>query len=149
MPFSCVTIGGRLTRDPELKYVGKNDTALTSFGMAFGETRQGEEKPAFIDVKVWGKSAEFVNEHFTKGQECVVIGSLEMEEWTDKQSGAKRSRLTVNATSMKFAGQKREQPARDENRTMPQPAGFTDRRGLRGDADSDFNEPDQDDGIPF
>lgn len=113
MPFSCVTIGGRLTRDPELKYVGKNDTALTSFGMAFGETRQGEEKPAFIDVKVWGKSAEFVNEHFTKGQECVVIGSLEMEEWTDKQSGAKRSRMTVNATSVKFAGQKRDQPARE------------------------------------
>lgn len=121
MPFSCVTIGGRLTRDPELRSTS-NGNQLAKFSLAFGETWKGEEKPAFIEVTVWGRNAEFVANNFHKGQECVVIGRLEMDQWQDRE-GQKRSQIAVNADSVKFVGpkQERSEPAREQKRDTYQP----------------------------
>lgn len=98
--FMCVVVVGHLTRDPELKYLADN-TAICNCGIAYTkswrdkQTGKKGEKTAFIDIKLWGGLGERFAEWFRKGQSALVFGKLEQEEWTDKQSGSKRSKLVL------------------------------------------------------
>lgn len=97
-----VTLAGNLTRDPELKHVGTNETALCKLGLAVNrkyKMKNGEQKEEtlFIEITVWGKAAEYAAEHLQKGRAVLVEGRLKSDEWEDKDSGKKRSRIEVNA----------------------------------------------------
>lgn len=98
-----VFIAGRLTRDPELKYVGGSNTAYCRLGMAntryYKDKNSGErrEDTTFVDVTVWGPQAEFVGERLRKGRPVLVEGSLRTNEWEDQSTGQKRSKMVVNA----------------------------------------------------
>lgn len=98
-----VFIAGRLTRDPELKYVGGSNTAICRLGIAntrfYKDKNSGErrEDTTFVDVTVWGPQAEFVGERLRKGRPVLVEGSLRTNEWEDQATGQKRSKMIVNA----------------------------------------------------
>jgi len=89
-------LAGRLTRDPELKQLSSG-TQLAKFGFVHSRKFKGEEHPMFIDVTVWGQSAEYVAQNLTKGDKVMLRGRLEQETWDDKQTGAKRSKHTMTA----------------------------------------------------
>lgn len=108
MSFSLnqVTIGGYLTRDPQVRYPS-GDSVVADFGIAMNEsyTKKGGgkvESVVFVDVTVWGKTAELAGEYLHKGSGVVIVGRLKMDEWEDKQSGQKRSKLTVTGNEIKF-----------------------------------------------
>jgi single-strand DNA-binding protein len=96
-----VQLAGRLTRDPELTHVGAAGDALCKLGLAVSrkyKTKAGEprENTVFVDVTCWKGTAEWIGTHAKKGYPLLVDGELQMDEWTDKATGGKRTKLTVN-----------------------------------------------------
>ena len=93
-----ITIMGRLTRDPELRYT-QSQTPVASFTLAvdrdFGGRDSGEKQTDFIDCVAWRSTAEFVNKYFQKGSMAVVSGRLQIRDWTDREGGKRRSAEVV------------------------------------------------------
>ena len=116
-----ITIMGRLTRDPELRYT-QNQTPVASFTLAvdrdFSGRDGGERQTDFIDCVAWRQTAEFVNKYFTKGSMAVVSGRLQMRDWTDRD-GNKRRSAEVVADNIYFGESKRREdgaaPARRDS----------------------------------
>ena len=93
-----ITIMGRLTRDPELRYT-QSQTPVASFTLAvdrdFGSRDGGEKQTDFIDCVAWRSTAEFVSKYFQKGSMAVVSGRLQIRDWTDRDGGKRRSAEVV------------------------------------------------------
>ena len=104
-----ITIMGRLTRDPELRYT-QSQTPVASFTLAvdrdFGGRDGGEKQTDFIDCVAWRSTAEFVSKYFTKGSMTIATGRLQMRDWEDK-NGNKRRSAEVIADSVYFGESKR------------------------------------------
>ena len=100
-----VFLMGNLTRDPELRYIPSGQ-AVTTLGLAvnnkFGKGEDAKEDVLFIDVTVWAKSAENCAEYLGKGSPVFIEGRLKLESWDDKESGQKRSKVSVTAISVQF-----------------------------------------------
>lgn len=105
--FNKVIIMGNITRDIELRYTPKG-TAVTDLGVATNRRiKQGEEwidETTFVDVTLWGNSAEFASKYFNKGKAIFIEGRLQMDTWTDQQSGKQRYKLKVVGENVQFAG---------------------------------------------
>ncbi len=104
-----VMLMGNLTRDPEIKYTPKG-TAIAAFGIAvnrvFTPSDGGErrEEVTFIDLEAWGRTAEVIGEYFKKGRPIFIEGRLKLDQWDDKQTGKKMSKLRVVVESFEFLG---------------------------------------------
>ena len=110
-----IAIMGRLTRDPELRRT-QSGLAVTSFSIACDrdfKSQSGEKETDFIDVVAWRTTAEFVTKYFTKGRMAVVIGRLQIRDWTDRDGGKRRSAEVV-ADSVYFGDSK---PADAQSKT--------------------------------
>ena len=110
MNLNKVQIAGRLARDPEVRFT-TSGTAISDISLAvsrFWKNDKGEsqEETDFIDVTAFGRSAEIIEKHLHKGSPIFVEGRLKLDQWDDKQTGAKRSKLKVIAKSMQFVGPK-------------------------------------------
>ena len=106
--FNKVILMGNLTRDPEVRYTPKG-SAVTDIGLAVNRvysTEQGEkrEETTFVDVTLWGRTAEIAGEYLKKGRPVLIEGRLQLDSWDDKQSGQKRSKLKVIGESMQLLG---------------------------------------------
>lgn len=119
-PTNYVIVAGRLTRDPELKYIssGKAVCQMSIANSRFYKDKSGEraEETSFIDVTCWDKQAEYCNEHLAKGRPVMVEGRLKSESWEDKTSGQKRSKLAIQAqtvTPLDWDGEKSDKPKSD------------------------------------
>ena len=106
-----ITIMGRLTREPEMRYTQSN-VPVTSFTVAVDrDFREGGEKQTdFIDCVAWRKTAEFVSQYFNKGTMAAVSGRLQLRDWTDKD-GNKRRVAEVVAENVYFGESKGGQSA--------------------------------------
>ncbi len=98
-----VFLMGNLTRDPELRYIPSGQ-AVSTLGLAvnnkFGKDQK--EDVLFIDVDVWGKTAENCTQYLHKGSPVFIEGRLRLQQWDDKTSGQKRSKVSVTANSVQF-----------------------------------------------
>lgn len=108
--YNRVILVGRLTRDPELRYV-PNGTPVVEFGLAVSNRRQtpsGEwvEEPVFVDIVLWQRQAEIASEYLTKGSPVLIEGRLKMDTWTTSD-GQKRSKLRVVGERMQLLGSPR------------------------------------------
>jgi single-strand DNA-binding protein len=95
--FNRVILVGNLTRDPELRYT-PGGTAVTDIGLAVNDRRknaQGEwvEETTFVDVTLWGRTAEIASEYLGKGAPALIEGRLKLDSW--ESDGQKRSKLKV------------------------------------------------------
>lgn len=110
MALNHVIIMGNLTRDVELRYT-PGGTAVGSASLAINRTwkdssGQQQEEVSFIDVTLWGRTAEVTSEYAKKGSRIIIQGRLKQEQWTDKESGAKRSKVVVVAENMQLCDRK-------------------------------------------
>jgi single-strand DNA-binding protein len=107
--FNKVILAGNLTRDPELRYTG-NGMAIAKFTIALNrkwkDTNSGElkEEVTFVDIDSFGKQAETIGQYMKKGSAILVEGRLKLDQWEDKQTQQKRSRLGVVAEGFTFLG---------------------------------------------
>jgi len=111
---------GNLTRDPELKRVGANGTALCEFSLALNESyKDGDEwkeETSFVDYKCWGKRGEAIAQYLKKGSKVLVEGKIKQERWTTKDD-ENRSRLVVVVSDFSFMDSKQE--ASDDEHDNP------------------------------
>lgn len=130
--FNKVIIMGNLTRDPELRFLASN-TAVCQIGVAVNErwknkqTDQWEDRVNFIDCEAWGKTAENINQYFTKGKGILIEGKLRLDQWQDQQ-GSNRSKLKVIVDRFEFVGGRDDQPQQRQR----QPAGAGGHDGPHG-----------------
>ena len=106
--FNKVILVGNLTRDPELRYTPKG-TAIAKIGLAVNrvwtnEAGEMKDEVTFVDVDVFGRTAENVGQYMRKGRPILVEGRLRLDQWDDKQTGQKKSRLGVVADTVQFLG---------------------------------------------
>lgn len=104
-----ITIMGRLTRDPELRYT-QNNTPVASFTIAcerdFADSN-GKKQINFIDCVAWKNTAEFVSKYFRKGSMAVAAGRLQIREWMDKE-GQKHKSAEIMLDNIYFGERKSE-----------------------------------------
>ena len=102
-----VTLIGRLTKDPELRYTSSN-IAVASFTLAVDRgytSPNGERQAGFLNIVVWRKPAENVKKFLTKGSQVAVDGSIQTRSYDD-QNGQKRYITEILANSVEFLGSK-------------------------------------------
>lgn len=97
---------GNLTRNTEIRYT-PSGSAVCEFGIAVNRRfvqANGAEKDetCFIDIVVWGKQAENANRYLQKGSSVFIEGRLVYDQWEEKETQKKRSRLRVNAERVQF-----------------------------------------------
>ena len=102
--FNRVILMGNLTRDIELKYT-PSGTAVTDIGLAVNDRRKsasGEwvDETTFVDVTLWGRTAEVASEYLSKGSPVLVEGRLKLDTW--ETDGQKRSKLRVTGERMQM-----------------------------------------------
>jgi single-strand DNA-binding protein len=108
--YNRVILIGNLTRDPELRYI-PSGTAVTDIGVAVNDKRknaQGEwvDEVTFVDVTLWGRTAEVVSEYLSKGSPIFIEGRLKLDSW--ETEGQKRSKLKVVGDRIQLIGAKGE-----------------------------------------
>jgi single-strand DNA-binding protein len=173
--FNKVLLMGNLTRDPELRYSQggggggggagggrEGGSAICKFGLAVNrqwrnQAGEKQEETCFVDIVVFGRQAETCNEYLRKGRAAFIEGRLKLDQWEDRESGQKRSKLEVVAENVQFLGSRdgggapssggprREEPAarsggRDD---APAAAPSTGTRAAKGGDEINFDD------IPF
>jgi single-strand DNA-binding protein len=108
--FNRVILAGNMTRDPEARALPSGQ-ALTKFSLAINRaytTKEGEkrEEVTYVDVESYGKQAEIIAKYCSKGSGILVEGRLKLDQWDDKKTGEKRSRLGVVLENFTFLGSK-------------------------------------------
>lgn len=107
--FNKVILLGNLTRDPQVRYI-QSGSAVTELGLAVNrswydkQSNQRKEEVTFIDVTLWGRTAEIAGEYLSKGRSVLIEGHLKLDTWDDKESGQKRSKLRVVGENMTMIG---------------------------------------------
>ena len=149
--FNKVILVGNLTRDPELRYTPKG-TAVARLGLAVNrqwktDTGEAREEVTFIDIDAFGRQAEVIGQYCKKGKPLMIEGRLKYEQWDDKQTNKKRSKLMVVLESFQFLGDGNRgggegAPAGAPPARRPAPAGETP-------APADSEGPPLDDDVPF
>lgn len=107
--FNQVTLLGNATRAIELKYI-QSGTAVAELGLAINEKykdQKGEwvESTVFVDVTLWGRTAEIANQYVSKGDPVLISGKLKLDQW--EQDGQKRSKLKVVGERLQLLGGKK------------------------------------------
>lgn len=104
--YNKVILVGNLTRDPELRYSAKG-TAIAKIGIAVNrrwrnEAGEWQEEVTFVDVDAFGRQAETIGQYLKRGRPIMIEGRLKLDQWEDKASGQKRSRLGVVMENFQF-----------------------------------------------
>ena len=115
-------LNGRLTKAPELKQT-QNGKSVCGFTIAVDRNRD-REKTDFIPIVAWGKTAEFVNQWFGKGDLITIVGRIEVRNYEDK-NGNKRTATEIIAEEVLFGGSKNttnasEKPVESKNGVLEQ-----------------------------
>jgi len=104
--FNKVYLMGNLTRDPELRYTPKG-TAIAKIGLAINrrwrtETGEDREEVTFVDVDAFGRQAETLAQYMKKGRPLFVEGRLKLDQWEDKTTHQKKSKMGVVLEGFQF-----------------------------------------------
>ena len=121
--YNKVILVGNLTRDVELKYT-PSGTAIGKFGLATNRTYkdsmsgQNKQEVMFIDITVFGRSAEVANQYLSKGKKVLVEGRLVFDQWVDA-SGNKRSKHSIVAEKVQFMDNKNQNSGQEYSYQAP------------------------------
>ena len=104
--YNKVILMGRLTRDPEVRFLSSG-TAVADIGIAVNrywrnQDGQQQEEVTFVNVEAFGKQAETVGQYLKKGKPIFIEAHLKFDQWDDKQTGQKRSKLKVVLDRFEF-----------------------------------------------
>ncbi len=104
--YNRVILVGNLTRDPELRYI-PSGSAVVELGLAVNDRRknaQGEwvDETTFVDVTLWGRTAEVASEYLNKGSSVLIEGRLKLDTW--EKDGKKNYKLRVVGERMQMLG---------------------------------------------
>ena len=105
--INSITLIGRLAQDPALAYT-QGGTARLNITLAVTRgSKQGNQwvdKASFIDVTVWGKTAENISKYAVKGKQLAITGFIEQQKW--QKDGKNYSKLVIIAENVQLLGGK-------------------------------------------
>ncbi len=107
--YNRVILVGNLTRDPQVRYIASGK-AVCEIGLAVShqwydkQSNTRKEETTFVDVTLWGRTAEVAGEYLSKGRPVLIEGRLQLDQWQDKTTGDKRSKLRVVCDNMQMLG---------------------------------------------
>jgi single-strand DNA-binding protein len=147
--YNKVILIGNLTRDPELRYTPQG-VAIAKIGLAVNRTWKNEagetkEEVTFVDVDAFRRQAETLAQYLKKGSPLMVEGRLKLDQWDDKQTGQKRSRLGVVLEGFQFLGGGNRGAEGGAPGPGPKPAAPKS----EAPADGEAPPPPEDDDVPF
>jgi single-strand DNA-binding protein len=103
--YNRVVLVGNMTRDPELRYI-PSGTAVSDIGLAVNDrVKRGDQwvdETTFVDVTLWGRTAEIANEYLSKGSPVLIEGRLKLDRW--EKEGQKFSKLKVIGEKLQMLG---------------------------------------------
>ena len=102
--YAQTIIIGNLTKSPDLKYI-PNGTAIAKCSIAYTDGFGDKKTSHFMDIELWGKTAEAFNKYCDKGSKIMVVGFPKFEQWT-AQDGSTRSRHSLRVDEMKMLDSK-------------------------------------------
>ena len=151
--FNKVILAGNLTRDPELRYTPKG-TAIAKFGLAVNrvwknEAGESKEETTFVDLDAFGRQAETLAQYMKKGSPLLVEGRLRLDQWDDKQTGQKRSKLGVVVEGFQFLGGGNRGEASGETARRPASTAAPAPAAAPADAPESDVPPQEHDDVPF
>jgi single-strand DNA-binding protein len=153
--FNKVILAGNLTRDPELRYTPKG-TAVCRFGLAINrnwtsETGEKKEEVTFVDIDAFGRQAEVVAQYMKKGRPFLVEGRLKLDQWEDKNTHQKVTKLRVVLESFTFIDSARggDNAGGSPAPLPPRPAAAPASAPAAVTAPADAEPPPSDDDVPF
>lgn len=141
--MNSIHLIGRAGRDPEVKYF-EDGKVVANFTLAVNSYKRDDE-PDWFTLEIWGKQAQVAADYVRKGSQIAVIGSAKLETWTDRTTGAERSKIKVRVDRLELLGSKR-----DNDSSAPAPAAAPARRQAPAGQPPVWNSsaPEGDD-IPF
>lgn len=124
---NVVVLGGRLTRDVEIRYT-PSGTPVATFGLAvnrYSKDAVGETKneASFFDIVAFGKTAEASGQYLSKGSSVVIEGVLQQRRW-ETDDGQKRSKVEIVANRVHFQGKPKGQDESASSHGEPEAADF-------------------------
>lgn len=157
LQINQVRLAGILGKDPEIRYTS-NGMAVCNASMAVSrrykprDATEWQEETTWVDMEIWGKRAEAFSELLYRGSPVYIEGHLKKDEWEDRNTGAKRSKMKIVVDQWQFVERKsqsdggggRSQSSGQDSRRESEPVsggdlGKTDRpRDARGDVDGLF-----------
>jgi len=154
--FNKVILAGNLTRDPELRYTPKG-TAVCRFGLAVNrnwtsETGEKKEEVTFVDIDAFGRQAEVVAQYMKKGRPFLVEGRLKLDQWEDKNTHQKQTKLKVVLEGFSFIDSSRggDNAGGSPTPLPPRPAAAPAGAPAAASAPADAEPPPPgDDDVPF
>lgn len=162
--FNKVILAGNLTRDPELRYTSSG-VAIAKLSIAINrnwrsESGESREETTFVEVDAFRKQAETIGQYLKKGRPILVEGRLKLDQWEDKQSGQKRSKLSVVMENFQFldsggsgggggGGGGRMSDEAPPTRTRPSPTQNVAPPPNDGPSGGGDGGPPEDDDVPF
>ncbi|MBL8819179.1 MAG: single-stranded DNA-binding protein [Planctomyces sp.] len=152
--FNKVILVGNLTRDPEVRYT-TGGTAVTELGLAVSRqwtdrgSNERKEETTFVDVTLWGRTAEIAGEYLAKGRPVLIEGRLQLDQWEDKETGQKRSKLKVVGETLQLLGSRGDGGAGGSSgshqgsggQTASPGAGAANTGGVRSNQGGSWNAP--------
>lgn len=133
--FNKAIVAGNLCRDVELKRT-TSGTPVSEITVAVNERRktasgQWEDSTTFVDVTLWGRTAEIADEYLRKGSPVLIEGRLQLDQW--EQGGQKRSKLKVVGERMQMLGGNDSPPKPEPKKRQPV--------SVDGRDDADYDNP--------
>jgi len=150
--FNKVILAGNLTRDPELRYTPKG-TAIAKLGMAINrtwksETGENKEEVTFVDADAFGRTAEVIAQYLKKGRPILVEGRLKFDQWEDKNTKQKVSKLRVVVEGFQFLDSGRGDGASGDSSRSSRPTAAAPAQSAAEPAEPGAPAPEEDD-VPF
>lgn len=112
MNINNITLAGRLTRDPELRN-SQDGKAIAQLSIAWNDYKKNGH---FFDATFFGRKAEVIGEYFKKGDCIGITGELNQDQWEDKETGQKRSKVKIMGRDFSFGQKGEDKPAAAESR---------------------------------
>lgn len=106
MSLNVVTLVGRVGIDPDVKYF-ESGSVKCRLRLAVNRPRKSDE-PDWFELELWGKTAEVAANYVRKGSQIGVKGSLKVETWSDRATGANRSKPVIRVDRLELLGSKRD-----------------------------------------
>lgn len=137
--MNLCTFAGNIGRTPELKTTPQGQQ-VCNFSVAV-KRRQRDADSLWIECSAWGRTAEFVEKHFSKGSGIIVTGSVDLEVYQTRE-GETRAKITLTASTVDFP------PPRGSGKD-DQDAPNTSAPSNQGNNQQSSNEQGGDDDLPF
>lgn len=106
MSINVVHLVGRAGRDPEVKYFDSGSVKCT-LTLAVNRMKR-DDPPDWFELEIWGKTAEIAANYVKKGGLIGIQGSMKIETWSDRTSGANRSKPVIRVDKLDLLGSKRD-----------------------------------------